>query len=287
MLNVRNRRLRNLCLALILPFVVVSCGESQEEKMAKEMLAQATVCFNEGQYEQALEIVDTIPVMFPKQIKVRKAALDLKPAIIELATDQAINQCEQDIEKIQQEFLSAREKMQRIENPELVEGYWLPSALKGSGFMSTTGIQPRVNDDGSFNIISEVNNAGNLHHSSFSLRASNGDEAVSGSVPFDNELNYRINNSETVTYAEEKVDTVGKFAMSHYGEKMQLTFHGEAGKSKSVTLSGNEVSAIADAYNMATLQKKGKKLVAQKQLLERKLELARQQKLRNRTDLNK
>lgn len=283
--NGRTGGFKSLILAVIvmaLPVVATSCGESAEEKAAKEMLAQVSVLMTQGDYEQALALVDTLPVMYPKQIKVRQAALDLKPAIIELATDGEIDKAEADIEAVQQRFADAREKMKRIDDENLVEGYWIPSSFKVKDFLATTGIQPRVTDDGSFNIVSEVNNAGTLHHSAIMLSASNGDKAESGAVPYDDELNYRINNSETVTFGESKVDSIGKFAVAHYGEPLKLTFLGENGKTKEVKLSAQDVSGIADAYVMGKLQKEGKALVAKHQLLLRKRDLAReQQKRRN------
>ena len=281
MLNAVNRITCFLCsLAAILMFA--SCGESKEAKEAKEMLAQASLLIDEGNYEDALAVIDTIPVLYPRQVKVRQSALDLKPVAIEMLADKELQECQEEILRMQQEFESAKSKMKRIDNPELVEGYWLPEGLDATGFMSSTGIQPRVNDDGSFGIISEVNGAGNLHHGSFTLTAPDGDTASSGTMAFDNELNYRIGNSETVTYTEEKVDTIGRFAMKHYGEKLELTFNGENGKTRKIKLTEKETNAIADAYDMSLKQKEGKALVARSQLLERRRELAREQQARKK-----
>lgn len=282
MLNAVNNIFRVFAVVGLAAIMLTSCGESKEEKAAKELLAQAVTCLGDGNYREALEIVDTIPALYPKQIKVRAAALNMKPAIIEELTREEMLECENEMTRVMQEFEQAREKMKRVENPELVEGYWIPSGFKQESFMSSTGIQPRVNDDGSFNIISEVNGAGSLHHSSFVLSAADGDEASSGTVAYDNELNYRINNSETVTYSDAHVDTIGAFALKHAGQPLQLTFIGENGKTKKIQLTAKDTQGIADAYMMSKLQKEGKMLVAKRKLLERKYELAQEQQRRTK-----
>lgn len=257
-----------------------ACGESKEEKEAKEMLALATEYVAQGEYSRAMELLDTIPQLFPKQIKVRQAAFDLRPSVIELATDQELEQCEQYINNVQNEFGEAKLKMKRVDNPELVEGYWVPEGFNTATFMSTTGIQPRVNDDGSFNIISEVNGAGDLHHNSITLKAQNGEAYTVGPVAFDNELNYRIGNSETVTFSGAKTDSLGLFARNHYNEPMQLTFNGEKGKKRTINLKAEEVNGIAHAYTMSEKQKEGKALMAKHMQLERKKAAAVDQQLR-------
>lgn len=282
MLNVANKCVGRVIAIAVVACVMWGCGESKEEKAAKETLALANECFTQGDYDRAMALLDTIPVLYPGQVKVRQAALDLKPVVIEMATDSEIDSCEEDIARTQEEFGQAQTRMLRVDSDDLIEGYWVPASFDYKGFMNSTGIQPRVNDDGTFGIISEVNNAGKLYHNAIRLKSADGEVAESGAVPFDNELNYRIANSETVTYSEEKVDTIGRFAAKHYGEPMELTFVGENGKDKTIRLSSKETAGIADAYNMATLQKRGKKLVVYRMMLERKREIAREQQSRRK-----
>lgn len=270
MLNVVNK----ISALLLLLAVITACGESKEEKAAKELLAQAGVEMNQGNLDQALAIVDTIPTMFPKQVKVRREAMNLRPVIVEKMTNREIEECEADIEKTQHEFARVRERMIQIVNPELVEPYWVAAGQEKVNAMNTTGVQARVADDGAFTIISEVIGAGKLHHSSITLSAADGSSATSTTVPYDDELNYRINGSETVTYTGEANDTIGRFAFTHRGQKLTLTFNGENGQSKKMQLDGKQVEAIADAYEMSALKLEGLKLVARRNYLEKKKQIA-------------
>lgn len=274
MWNAANKLFRLTMPVVLALGLLTACGESKEEKAAKELLAQATVDMNDGRLQQALAIVDTIPVLFPKQVKVRRSAMDLRPVIVEMITDGEIAECEADIESTEQAFARARSKMVKIVNPELVEPYWVAAGQEKVNVMNATGLQARVDDDGIFTIISEVVGAGNLHHNSITLQSADGATATSGTVPYDDELNYRINGSETVTFTGESIDTLGVFADKHRGAKLTLVFNGEKGQTRKQQLTEKQVEAIADAYNMAALKLEGLRLVAKRNYLEKKKQVA-------------
>lgn len=275
-----------LSLGVVTCVVIGGCSSSKEREAAANMLEEARVCLDGGRYGDALAIVDSLPVLYPGETDARRSAMMLRPLIIEHATMCEIEQCDSLITSARERYRQAKEAMKKVENPELVEGYWV--AVKGSGqpLMDRTGIEARVSDDGEFYVVSEVNAAGNLHHSSITLSLPSGENASSGMVPYDGELNYRLNGSETVTFSWENVDSLGRFAVSHSGEAMTLTFCGDNGASKKIKLSPDEVSAIASAYEMASAQREGKNLMASRQLLERKLALARDQQKRMENKLD-
>ena len=60
--------------------------------------------------------------------------------------------------------------MKKISSEQLVEPYWIAADGNNDKFMNTTGVQARVSADGEFYMISEVIGAGNLHHSSITLK---------------------------------------------------------------------------------------------------------------------
>lgn len=269
-----------LIASLFIITVITSCGPSKEEEGAREMLQQAADCITAKRYNEALEILDSLPAVYPEQTAVRRQALALRPVAVELATSAELAVCDSLIEVAQANYQAAKEKMAFITKPELVEGYWVAASVAKGNFMESTGLQGRVDDSGQFYLISEVNGAGNLHHSSVTLSLPSGESASSGLVPYDGELNYRINGSETVTFSSVKSDEIGRFVNEHPSQSMTLTFNGENGRTKKITLSAKDVQALADAFAMAQAQKEGKALMASKALLEKKLQLARSQQER-------
>lgn len=269
-----------LFLCVMVAMAMAACGTSKEEQGAKDMLEQATDSFNNKNYNEALEILDSLQFIYPEQTAVRREAMALRPIVIEKATQGELEACDSLIKLAQEKYEQAKGKMTFINNPELVEGYWVATSVAKNNFMESTGLQGRVDQSGDFYLISEVNGAGNLHHTSITLALPSGESASSGLVPYDGELNYRIGGSETVTFSWVKADEIGRFAAEHAGQSMTLTFNGENGKTKKITLKEKDTMALADAFNMAHAQKEGKALTGNRALLEKKLELARSQQER-------
>ena len=277
--------LRSFLLMSIL--VLFGCGPSKERLAAESLLNEAQSQLDSGNFQQAFKLLDSISVAYPKETEIRKQAMFLRTSVIEAETLKEISYNDSMSAEMKILYDQVLPRMKKVENPQLVEGYWIAIDGNDPKFMESTGIQARVSEDGEFYVISEVNGANNLHHSSFSLSTPSGVKAHSDTVPFDNELNYRINNSETVTYSGENTDSVGRFAVKYVNDPIKLIFIGEDGKTKTVNLKTDQVQAIADAYLMASSLTKGKRLSAQRELLERKLQLARDQKARTLPDQSK
>ena len=261
-----------------------SCGSSKEKKEAEGLLAQSKEQLELGNYETSLALLDSISRAYPEQTGVRREAMHFRPSVIEKQTLTEISRNDSLSAEMKLVYDNILPKMKKIDNPELVEGYWISENGNAKNIMDATGIQARVSDDGEFYIISEVNGAGNLHHSSFTLSNASGQAVCSDTVPYDGELNYRINGSETVTYSGAQTDSVGVFAIENSDGPLTLTFIGENGKTKKITLNKDQVIGIANAYVMANSLSQGKLLVLQRELLEKKLALARDQRARTLPD---
>lgn len=278
MLNEVNKIVLPACVAATM--FTTACGPSAEEKAARSLYDQAEAHMKSGSYVIAVQLLDSIEHNYKDQVDVRRDVMHLRPTIIEEATLIEISKndsLQAEMHKAYEEILPS---MKKISKEELVEPYWIAIDGNSSDFLNTTGIQARVSADGEFYMISEVIGAGNLHHSSFTLKTSSGESVTSGEVPYDGELNYRLSGSETVTYDAARCDSVGLFAEQHSTMPMTLIFNGENGKTKSVNLTAKQVGGIAAAYRMGYALTQGHRLALQRNMLEKKLAIARDQKAR-------
>ena len=57
--------------------LLLSCGENSTQKQAEEMLTKAGSFYEQGQYNEALTVIDSLRKIFPNAIDTRKKALKL------------------------------------------------------------------------------------------------------------------------------------------------------------------------------------------------------------------
>ena len=69
--------MRRLFLSTMALLMLWSCGENEAQKQAEAMLEKAGTCFEQGQYNQALIVIDSLRKVYPNAIDTRKKALKL------------------------------------------------------------------------------------------------------------------------------------------------------------------------------------------------------------------
>ena len=57
--------------------LLLSCGENSAQKQAEEMLTKAGTCYEQGRYDEALTVIDSLRKIYPNAIDTRKKALRL------------------------------------------------------------------------------------------------------------------------------------------------------------------------------------------------------------------
>jgi len=105
--------LRRLVLSALSALLLVSCGENAAQKQAEEMLEKAGTCYEQGQYNEALIVIDSLRKVFPNAIDARKKALklyqdiELKKAQVELATTDSL------LQAVNHDYVYQQEKVER------------------------------------------------------------------------------------------------------------------------------------------------------------------------------
>lgn len=247
-------------------------------KAADDLLEQVNEAVENGNSTLALTLLDSLQRTYPQMIDQQREGMKLRPRAMEIAIMAQIQTVDSALAAYADTHQSLGAKMKTISNPDLVEPYMTPAEGYNPNFINSTGVQPRVDKVGQFYLVSSLN-PGGVNHVSLTFIAG-GDELTTESVPYDGDLNYRMNGSEVVTFMPAKCDTVGQFMVEHRNAPVTVRFNGEKGKSRQVKLTQAQAGAMADAYLYSQAALQGRELSVQREKLDRQLQVARDQSAR-------
>ena len=272
-----NKRLFPIGLSLVA--LICACGGKQENPQARELLDNANAAFGQQDYALATTLLDSLQKTFPTELGIQRESMALRPKVIEQT---AISQLQQldSLDAADTSTLTAlKPALKWVKTPGMIEGYWIDAKAYNPDFMNTTGIEARVNEIGQFYIVSSVNPAGNLKHTSITLKTASA-SATTPTVPYDGESNYRLGGGEVITFSPEQSDTIGFTAMQAVNANPSATgtliFNG-ARNTKAIRLNAAQTAAIANAYRYSSAVIRARDNQVQRQKLNRTIEIARQQ----------
>ena len=251
-------------------FGVLSCGNNDRDA-ANNLLTQAEESIETRQYSIAVALLDSIDNCYPREIDVRRKAMNLRPKAIEGKTLRDIEQNDSLIAVMQGLFKEMESNFVKISNPQLVEPYIVAKKANKS-ILDKNGIQARITPEGDFYVISSLQDG--LKHTSVSLVA-NGETVTTATVPYDGDRNYRSSSSEMITFVKEECDTLGEFACAHKGASISVRFNGN--RNKSIKLTKDEIEAFAMTYKYSEIITRLKAAMRRGEKLEQLLALSRDQ----------
>ncbi|MDE6305785.1 MAG: hypothetical protein K2L90_04260, partial [Muribaculaceae bacterium] len=223
-----------LTLCALVAATLAACGSSgsKDTESAAKLVADAENAIENHKYAEAIELLDTLQVRYPKEVEIQRKAMNVRPLAIEGLTISEMEQTDSLLAVASWQVDSLAPLFKTIADEKLVEPYRVIKSATGDLF-STTGIESRLTQAGEFYMISSLN--GNpIKHTSVSL-SSQAERATTDNIPYDDAINYRSGNSEMITFTSTCCDTLGRFAIAHDNVKLTLTFHGK--RDYSMTLS--------------------------------------------------
>lgn len=259
--------------------LMCACGGKQENPQARELLDNANAAFEQQDYALATTLLDSLQKTFPSELGIQRESMALRPKVIEQTAVVQLQQLDSLDAADTSTLTSLKPALKWIKTPGMIEGYWIDAKAYNPNFMNTTGIEARVNEIGQFYIVSSVNPAGSLKHTSITLKTASG-SATTQTVPYDGESNYRIGGGEVITFSPEQSDTIGAAALHAVSTNPSvsgtLIFNG-AKTNKSIRLTAAQTAAIANAYRYSSAVIRARDNQVQRQKLNRTIEIARQQ----------
>lgn len=256
-----------------------ACGGGSEANEADSLVTRADSAVAAGNYTLATELLDTLKSQYPTEIKALREGMNIRARANEglikdelQTTDSLEAVCSYRIDSLSQYFTL-------VNNPELVEGYYVIKEYATSSLFDRSGLEARITPEGQFYMISSL--AGSpVKHTSVTVTVG-GESASSSSVAYDGDRNYRSGNTEMITFISSECDSIGKLLSKYQGKPVRITFTGA--RSTSMQLPQNDAKSIALAYNYSEAITTSRKLAAKKELLDKQLILARDQAARTST----
>lgn len=142
-----------------------------------------------------------------------------------------------------------------VSHPRQVTGYYLLKGWQNKIPMKKTGIYARINDDENLELIATLS-GGTFNR----ISVSNGREEVeSAAVPYDQALNYRHNNLNTVCFYGTAADSVAEFIGVNEPDKLTITFI-DGSKNKKAVIAGDEKNMIARTWELFSYKKEAREL---------------------------
>ena len=105
--------IERLVLSTIALLILWSCGENEAQKQAETMLEKAGTCYEQGQYDQALTMIDSLRKVFPNAIDARKKALKLYQDIELKKTQQELLVTDSLLQAVNHDYTYQQEKVER------------------------------------------------------------------------------------------------------------------------------------------------------------------------------
>lgn len=229
-----------------------SCSGNVNDDAAKAeiMYERAQSALNGGNPRHCIELLDSLDSNYSAQSDVMKRSIALRPKALLGLTEEEIVVTDSVINTNKLLLDSLKPLMVHIEIPG-TEGYVIKQTAYDPDLMNKTGISPRVSENGEFYIVSSVNPAAGLQH--WSVSAVVGDMiATTDTVIYDGALNFRMNNSEVITFTPAGSNEFGKLIAENIGLPVRVLFNSQNGHSISITLNASQVDGIATAYNYAS-----------------------------------
>ena len=100
-------------MGVIAALLLVSCGENGAQKQAEQMLSKAGTCYEEGKYDEALTVIDSLRKVFPNAIDTRKKALKLYQDIELKKAQQELAMTDSLLQAINHDYTYQQEKVER------------------------------------------------------------------------------------------------------------------------------------------------------------------------------
>lgn len=230
--------------------IITACGEKKNEEAIK-YLDNIRSLYRTGQYDEALQKIDSIQALFPKAFPEIKEGLALKQEVRRASDEQQILQSDSLIAIYQPQIDSIKKLFTYRKDAEDEGGVYIPKTIS-SNILNSTMLRAGVNDDG--NPYLESVYIGNQFHNRISV--STKDKQSAESLPIEDDgLNFRFSNLgkqyEVIKVSHFHDNGLAGFIINNADKPLTVTLKGK--HTNSFALSNVYKKAIVDSYNLSKL----------------------------------
>ena len=263
----------------LITVIVVCCLISgcREGKEAQKRLDEAKYMYENQQFLLAKNAIDSIHILFPREVAVRRQALTLMRLVERSESERNIAYCDsllpfrisESNELIKDFIFEKNAAYDRI-------GKYIWKTMTVERNVERSYIRCGVDEEGEMYITSVYFGRSPINHTGLSFSTNDGTHAESPSIPYDGGINYRFedlgNTSEVVTYKGNNCQSLASLVMFvNDKERIKATYTG--GKDFSLYLTDADKKAIQATYELALVLTEIYSMQREKELSEKKIVL--------------
>lgn len=243
------RRLFPFVALMMLGCSLIGCTDI--EKQADVKLQEAKAAFQQGNFDLAKQLIDSIKVLYPKAFDTRHASLALQREV-ELAEqnklvqdiDQELKEHQQTISDMQDLFVLEKDaEYQRI-------GNYMAKSQTVENNLHRSFLRFQVSEEGKLSMTSIYCGAGNIHHTAVKVTAPDGSSAETPNSKDSYETTDMGERIEKADYKYGEDGGVIDFIAAHQDENLKVQFIGD--KSYNTTMTPADRTAAASISKLAT-----------------------------------
>lgn len=161
----------------------------------------------------------------------------------------------QEIETLTEEANRLLPRFDYVDNPREVEGYYISKNWKGSYPLRGTGLVMRITKGEKAELIAAL--AGGGHFNRIRVEAG-GNSAESGTVPYDQALNYRMAGLNTVCFSDSASDSCARLIADNEGSDVTIIYLNDGKQTGKIKYSAKSRSILAETWQLYDLRKRVK-----------------------------
>jgi hypothetical protein len=243
------RRLFPFVALMMLGCSLIGCTDI--EKQADVKLQEAKTAFQQGNFDLAKQLIDSIKVLYPKAFDTRHASLALQREV-ELAEqnkqvqdiDQELKEHQQTISDMQDLFVLEKDaEYQRI-------GNYMAKSQTVENNLHRSFLRFQVSEEGKLSMTSIYCGAGNIHHTAVKVTAPDGSSVETPNSKDSYETTDMGERIEKADYKYGEDGGVIDFIAAHQDENLKVQFIGD--KSYNTTMTPADRAAAASISKLAT-----------------------------------
>ena len=241
-------RVHSVYLLACITLCLVSCTKAKMERAARQHVEQAAALVEQHRYEAALQQIDSVHLLYPKQVEQRKQAKALKDTIVYLQSQQTLRFADSllqpllpQVDKLLKEFTYSKNDSYES------NGHYVYRNLQTGWNTNRCFLQAYVSDDRKTLVKSYYYGAKPIHQTSVALQAADQEIEQQGkNHAFEVEGWHEI-----LTLTNDQALEVLNFISSHMTDRIRVSAIG-SGKA-AYYLSDNEKQALDATYRLGLL----------------------------------
>ena len=249
---------------------LTACTKAREERAAASHVSAAAELVEQHRYEAALQHLDSVHSLYPKQVAQRRLAKALKDTIVYLQSQQTLRYSD----SLLQPLLPEADKLLkefRYEKADAYEdhGHYVYRTLQTGWNTSRCFLQAYVSDDRQTYVKSYYYGAHPIHQTTLSLQCGEQEITLQGqNHAFEVEGWHEI-----LTLEGDQALEVLNFISSHMSERIRVTANGQKPAAKAVYyLADTEKQALDRTYQLGLIMRDINQLEQQISLASKRIE---------------